>query len=316
MLDRAAAGLLAGILLGASTLIVVNGRNPDRLSGIQLGTAYLPQIGAAYLLPVSLIPAFGAAAGFYILAAAAMAAALVGTVMSVQPDPVQAAATEAAGPAWRRPGLLLLGLAILVQYCSGGAAWNYVERVAYDRGFEPETVGTIVAASLAMQVVAAWTLAWLSPRLPKWPMLLGLAAIQAAFVAVSIYAYSPLLFGIAVCVFASMPPAMQPFQVVELINLDPSRRAAVLIGPVMLTGNALGPLAVSLAIPAGAAVVSLWLALVLMLASLGLYLLAALRSRRTVPEHASIAPVQPGQDFVLPDLETGAAHLPSGHGRP
>lgn len=277
MLDRALAGTMAGILLGSSTLIVVNGLNPDRLSGIQLGAAYLPQIAAAYLLPGTLIPKFGPWVGFHILVAAAIFAAIVAPVMTVRPPRDEPVADQ--GLPWRRPGLLLFGCAILLQYASGGAAWNYVERLAYGRGFSADTIGTVIAVSLATQVVAAWSMAWLSPKLPKWPMLLALAAAQVSFLALTAVAREPAVFGLAVCIFASMPPAMQPFQVVELIDLDPSRRAAVLTGPVMLTGNALGPLAASVLMPAGHAETSFWLAVVLMIGSLTLFAEAARRSR-------------------------------------
>lgn len=282
--DRAAAGLLAGVLLGSATLIIVNGKNPDRLSGIQLGLSMVPQIAAAYLMPALLIPRYGPAAGFDLLVIGAALAALFAVALPRRVTPE--AEESKAEPLLRRPGLALFGAAILLQYCGVGAAWNYVERLAHQQGFTPNLLGAAIALSLACQVAAAWLMAWLSPKLPKWTLIITLIIVQTVFVALTVLARSPLVFALAICVFASAPPAMQPFQVVELIALDPSRRAAVLSGPVMLAGNGLGPLLASFLMRGSDVRPVFWLAVALVAASSLLFGLSAMQAnarRRTLP---------------------------------
>lgn len=275
LLDRAIAGLLAGLLLGAANTIVVRTKNPHRLSGVLLGASMIPQIAAAYLMPVLLFPRFGAAAGFYVIAAGVLAAALCAGALVDKASPLEAA-ERARMPL--SPSLALFAGAIVLQSCGLGAAWAYIERLAHQQGFTPSTVGIAIATSLACQVAAAWLSAWLSPITPKWPALLTLIALQAGFMALAVTTGSPAAFIAAVCVFGSAPPAMQPFQVAEIIALDPTRRTALLVGPMILFGNGLGPLLASFVTTEADVRVGFGAAVAMSLASVGLYALSAVRS--------------------------------------
>jgi predicted MFS family arabinose efflux permease len=277
LIERAAAGVVAGLLLGAANVVIVNSKSPDRLAGILLGLSMVPQIAAAYLLPVMLIPRYGPAAGFYLIVAGALLAAastpaLIDRVRAR--DPGSPAARTALSP-----GLLFFAGAILVQNCGVGASWNYVERLSHQHGFAADVIGMAVALSLGCQVAAAWLSAWLSPRLAKWPMLLSLVALQTVFVGLALVDHSPGLFIVAVCVFGSTPPAMQPFLIAEMIALDPTRRAAMLVGPLILFGNGLGPLMASFLVREADVRPGYWLGVSLIAASAGLYLAAAAASR-------------------------------------
>jgi fatty acid desaturase len=242
LVDRSIAGLFAGLLLGAATTIIMRGKNPGRLSGILLGLAMLPQVAAGYLLPVYVIPEFGAASGFYVLAVGVLVA-MLGTVVLPTVLPPLAEESTASEPVGQP--VIVLFTAIVLQSCGLGAAWTYLELLSHEQGFAPSVIGLAVAASIACQVAAAWLAAWLSPRLRKWPVLLTLIALQTIATALAIATASPALFITAVCVFGAMPPAMQPFQVSEMIVLDRARQAALLVAPMILFGNGLGPLIAS-----------------------------------------------------------------------
>jgi fatty acid desaturase len=275
LVDRSIAGLFAGLLLGAATTIIVRGKNPGRLSGILLGLGMLPQVAAGYLLPVYLIPAFGAASGFYLLAAGVLLAMLgiLGLPSDLQPLTEEATASEPVG----QP-VILLFTAIVLQACGLGAAWTYLELLSHQQGFAPSVIGVAIAGSIACQVAAAWLAAWLSPRLRKWPVLLAFIALQTVTTAFAIVTASPALFIVAVCIFGAMPPAMQPFQVSEMIVLDRTRQAALLVAPMILFGNGLGPLIASAFATQTDVRIAFWAGVAMTAVSAFFYVFAAWRS--------------------------------------
>ncbi|HEY1709851.1 MAG TPA: fatty acid desaturase [Rhizomicrobium sp.] len=280
LVDRTVAGLFAGLLLGAANAIIVRGKNPGRLAGILLGLGMLPQVAAGYLMPVYLIPAFGPAGGFYALAAGVLVAAIgiAGLPAAVQPLTEQASASEPAG----QPVILLFA-AVVLQSCGLGAAWTYLELLSHQQGFAASVIGIAIAGSIAFQVAAAWLAAWLSPRFAKWPALLTLIAVQTITTALAIVTGSPPLFIAAVCIFGAMPPAMQPFQIGEMIALDKTRQAALLVGPMILFGNGLGPLIASGFATETDVRIAFWSGVAMTAVSALLYVFAAYRAAHPVP---------------------------------
>jgi len=272
LVDRSFAGLFAGLLLGAATTIIMRGKNPGRLSGILLGLGMLPQVAAGYLLPVYLIPTFGAASGVYLLTAGVLAAMLgiLGLPSDLQPLTEEAMAAEPV----TQP-VILLFTAIVLQACGLGAAWTYLELLSHQQGFAPSVIGVAIAGSIACQVASAWLAAWLSPRFRKWPVLLTFIALQAVTTVLAIVTSSPAMFIVAVCIFGSMPPAMQPFQVSEMIVLDRTRQAALLVAPMILFGNAIGPLIASAFATQTDVRIAFWAGVAMTAVSAGFYIFAA-----------------------------------------
>ncbi|MDX1200630.1 hypothetical protein GOL94_25135 [Sinorhizobium medicae] len=281
LVDRAIAGLLGGLLFGAANAIIVRSSNPDRLTGILVGVSMLPQIALAYLIPVVLIPRLGIEGGLYALAAGAMVAAVFATSLV---DKINVPERLNRTPIPFSAPLALFCLGTVLQSGGLGAAWTYIERVANQHGFSPSIVGLAFSASLATQVVAAWLSAWLVPKIARWPTLLSLVLGQAAFIAVAVLTATPSTFIAAVCVFTSAAAAAQAFQMAGVVALDATRRAAVLILPMILFGNGFGPLVASFATTEVDVVGGCWTAVAMTTASLLLYLASASLSRqRSVP---------------------------------
>ncbi|NKL81203.1 hypothetical protein GFL18_33740 [Rhizobium leguminosarum bv. viciae] len=277
LLDRAIAGLLAGFLFGAANAIIVRSNNPDRLTGILCGASVVPQIGLAYLFPVLLIPSFGVAAGLYTLAAGGVIAALFSVTLLDKLGDLEH--PERTG--MRLGGtVLLFGTATVLQAGGLGAAWTYIERVASQHGFSPSVVGLAFSASLATQVAAAWLSAWLVPKMAKWPTLLMTVLAQAGFIALAIITDLPTTFIAAVCIFAGAACALQAFQMAEIVRLDATRKAAVLILPMILFGNGLGPLIASFATTEADVLGGGWAAVAMTAASFLLYVGCAAWSSR------------------------------------
>lgn len=248
LLQRGLAGVLEGFLLGAVSVVFTHNDRPERMSGLLLGLSTIPQVAAAYLLPILVIPRFGIDAGFALLSAAALIAGLATPYLvdRVEPSPDTPHVHPVASPA-----LFLVVAAAFLQNAGIGAAWSYLELLASQHQFSSGTVGSAIAASLACQVGGALAASWLSGRLHAGAVLVAGAAVQAGIVTVLLYATRADTFLLAACGFGVFWLAMQPFLVARLVALDPSRIVAMLLAPVALVGFSAGPLAASLVIAPG-----------------------------------------------------------------
>src|SRR5262249_6474069 len=139
------------------------------------------------------------------------------------------------------PSLVLFTAAIILQCCGVGAVWTYSERFATQLHFNAGVLGFAIAIGLLCQTAGAFVSAWLSPKLPKWPLILGMSLLLVVTLTIAMATGDPIAFVVAVCALGGLPSALQPFQVAETIALDETRRAAVLIGPLTLLGYGLGP---------------------------------------------------------------------------
>lgn len=283
LVERAVAGLLAGLLFGAGNAIIVRSKDPDRLTGILCGASVVPSIALAYLLPVAIIPRFGIEAGFYALGAGTLVALLfsVGLVDHVvkleQPEHLPARLS------WH---LAMFSAALLLQSGGLGAAWTYIERLANQHGFSPSVIGLAVAGSLASQVAAAWLSAWVSPKVDKWQALLLLTVVQTGFIVLAILTGASASFIAAVCIFGGAAAAIQAFQVAGVIALDTTRRTAVLVAPMILLGNGTGPLIASFFTLQGDVSGGAWVAVTMTAFAALLYVIFALRPSRAVASPA------------------------------
>ncbi len=237
--SRAFAGLLEGLVLGAAIVVLTHTRHPDRLNGLFLAVQTIPQAVAAYALPVTLIPAHGAAAGFALLSLLALSAAAMALGL-----PDRGAAAEAAAPAelLRSPAVLRALAAVALWSAAIGSAWSYVERVAVQQGYSPQIVGLAMSASLTSQVLGAFAVAWIGWRLPYRIALCVGALLQALLVIALAIARAPGAYVAAACAFGWLWLALGPFQVRLLIDVEKTRRAAMLLAAVTLSGFSAGPL--------------------------------------------------------------------------
>jgi len=244
---RALAGALEGLMLGGAIVILTATARPDRVNGLFLAVQTVPQMIAAYLLPVSVIPRWGANSGFALLGMMALLSIAGAAVLRAPADPARRR-TATRAPA-TLPTLLAL-VAVVAQNAGIGGAWNYVEQAGSLGGFDSGTIGLALSASLAAQIAGAFFVAWLAWRAPYRIVLpLGIA-LQACIVLLLAHAASGALYVAAASGFGLLWLGLQPFQVRQLIGLDHTRRAALLVVPLALTGLSLGPFAVSFAVRA------------------------------------------------------------------
>lgn len=235
---RIAAGLGEGVLIWIAIGLIVRAARPERWSGIYLALQTLAQLALATAMGLAVVPQFGSAGGFQLLALVTV----LGLVALPWLPRAYAALDhgEAAGSALPARGLVALGgvtlyLAFII------SVWVYVEPLGLQRGIDAATVHLVAPLSLAMQVAGAVAAAALAGRLPARAVVTAVAAANLVLLAIMGAAPSAAAFVVATSIFGFLWLFAMPFQVPILIAADPSRRAAMLIGGAQLVGSSLGP---------------------------------------------------------------------------
>ncbi len=268
---RTVAGALEGLALSSVILIFTHSRQPDRISGIFLAVQTLPQMIAAYLLPVS---GTGANGGFLLLAGCAFFASFASWGLT---DSVRALQTRRAAPVVWLPGIIITFAAIVLQNAGIAGSWNYVELLADQRRFAGNTLGEAVAGMLACQILGSALVAWTGRRAPFRLALIASSLVQSLLIVALDQLTSPGAFVLFACLFGFLWLAVQPFQIRQLIDLDSTRGAALLVVPLTLAGASLGPLGVSFVVAASGVDGAFWVSAGLLLLSTLLYAISCAR---------------------------------------
>lgn len=196
---RAVAGLCEGVMVSAAIVGILQCSLPDRQNAIFLGVSALPQAAFAYLLPVVILPRYGALGGYLSVAAVTLLSLLFVTQLAF----LQRGLTthrERRAP-WSVATIVIL-LGVLLQNAAIGGAWNYIEVLGTDFRVSADVIGVSAAGCLILQVVGAFLTAWRGGRLRHSSTLIAGAALQAALLVIlavgssaATYAVSVLAFG-------------------------------------------------------------------------------------------------------------------------
>lgn len=247
-LARAAAGLPSGVLMWITLCLIARAPRPERWSGVYLTIQTLAQFVVATLLTAFVIGRAGANGGWLALAGLS---ALAGVVALAAPPSLAELAHGDDGPGGLPPprGLVALGACFLFLAFIVGV-WVYAEPLSRQAGHAPAVVGAAVSISLACQVAGGAAATVLAGRLPWFWTLLACAVVDLGLLAVMGSLPSATVFLVASGLFGFVWLFLLPFLVPMVIEADPSRRAAVLLGGAQLLGGSLGPLMASLVVTA------------------------------------------------------------------
>lgn len=244
--DRTLAGLFEGGALSATIYILVHDRAADRVNGLFLAVSTIPQMIAAFVFPVYLLPWGGVDAGFDVLAVGALIAAALGGLFAGR------VRNEAAAPTVKKIAwspLILVGLgAIFIHGAGIGGAWSYVEALAAEHGLSNHVVGVSLAGSLGCQILGGAAVAWFGWRTPQSVALVVGSLLQAIIVLGLLYSRVATTFVPLAWLFGFFWLAMAPFQLQLMLKLDPTRSTALLLTPLSLVGFSAGPVVASLAV--------------------------------------------------------------------
>ena len=278
MLDvlRGVTGLIEGVLMGATIVVTIEGRHPDRLNAIFLAVSTLPQAVMAFFLPIWIVPRFGVNGGFAVLAILSLLSAAA-SLFLVEAGTAEAEGTPTPRTLWSVPAVVALA-AILLQNAAIGGAWDYVDRLASQHHFPPEMSGIAVSGGLVVQVLGALAAAAWGRRLSfRWTLIVG-TFCQAGVIGWLALAATPLMYVLPALLFGLFWLAMSPFQVRLLIAIDPSRTVAMLVTAAALVGLSIGPSVSALGVSTGDVTGAFWIAAAMMLAALCLYAGLGLRT--------------------------------------
>lgn len=240
---RGAAGVFAGLMLWAAISTITRAQRPERLSGVFVTVQTLAQLVLAAVLPATVVPWFGINGALEALGVISMLTAVAALAGANSYSPLPKAA-KGGGGIGLRP---LLGLAACFLFMAFIVAlWVYLEPLAELSGMSAKQAGLAVAVALGMQVAggAAATLAarrWRRPGI----VLLAVGALNGGILAILFGPPQAALFMGAVAVFGFLWLFALPFQTLLLIQLDPTRRAAMQLGTAQLLGSSFGPLVAS-----------------------------------------------------------------------
>jgi predicted MFS family arabinose efflux permease len=241
--DRAVAGVFEGLMLWGTINMIVRAHNPERVAGVFATTQTLGQLVAASGLALFVVPRFGVNGALVVLTGLSVLAALVAGVGQSRYDrlpsspggkgPINAAAVA---------GLvsIFLFMAFIV------ATWVYLEPLAARSGLTPQAAGLTISIALGAQVAGGAAATALGGRWRSLPVLLGVVVIYAAVLLVLASRPSPPVFMAAMAVFGFLWMFALPIQTQRMIEIDPTRRAALQVGAAQLLGSAFGPLCAAL----------------------------------------------------------------------
>ncbi|MBA4011678.1 MAG: MFS transporter [Phenylobacterium sp.] len=240
---RGAAGVFAGLMLWAAISTITRAQRPEHLSGVFVTVQTLAQLVLAAALPATVVPWLGINGALEALGVISLLTAIAALAGADSYSPLPKA-EKGSGGIGLRP---LLGLAACFLFMAFIVAlWVYLEPLAELSGMSAQQAGLAVAVALGMQVAggAAATLAarrWQRPGI----VLLAVGALNGGILAILFGAPQAALFMGAVAVFGFLWLFALPFQTLLLIQLDPTRRAAMQLGTAQLLGSSFGPLVAS-----------------------------------------------------------------------
>ncbi len=242
-LVRGVAGLPSGVLMWVALAMIARTPRPERWSGIYLTVQTLAQFLMATLMAATVVPAYGASGGWIALAAFCVATAVFALFI---PDRLQLLArTEGHSSLPGARGWIALLSAFLFSAFTIGV-WVYAEPLSRQAGHGPEVTGAAVSISLACQVAGGAAATLLAGRI-NWLWTVVVSAILAMGVVYGFYSLpSPEMFLVLSGAFGFLWLFVLPFLVPMIIEADPTRRAAVLVGGAQVLGASFGPFFASL----------------------------------------------------------------------
>jgi hypothetical protein len=237
-LMRGAAGVPSGVLIWITTALIARSPTPARWSGVYLTVQTLAQFVMATLLSQAVLPTWGSDGGWIGLAAFCVLTAVAALAMPARFAPLPKTESNSSLPGVR--GWIALLSAFLYSAFTI-AVWVYTEPLSRQAGHDPGVNRLAVSISLACQVAGGAAATVLAGRINwLWTTLIA-AALNVAVVVALFMLPGPNEFLILTGVFGFLWLFVLPFLVPMVIEADPTRRAAVLIGGAQILGCSFGP---------------------------------------------------------------------------
>ncbi len=236
---RFLAGFLGqGTAFALAIGIINTSGNPDRIFGFSVAT----QVGLGVVM-LLFLPMLGASFGIggivWPLGVLALTVLpMLGWIPPRSPMAADAAAAQTSGS----PGLAILGLMIMLIWCTGlGAMWTFVLRIGEAGGLDATSAGQAVALSSAIAISGALTASALAGRGGRLlPVSIALL-VQIGMILLLQGEMSFIRFAATCAVFQIFWNFTGPYLMGMVAESDATGRIAVLIPAAQLGGFAIGP---------------------------------------------------------------------------
>jgi hypothetical protein len=241
---RALAGLSEGVLVWVTTCVIVRSATPDRLASIFLVVQTLTQAALAAVLAVAVIPRWGWAGGFAVLAGVSLLPCVLSRGLPSAVAPLPSVGTSRLP--WSVSTVLTL-VVVFLQMAAIGSLWAYLEPLGKQAGFDAQSSQTVISGVLLMQVIGGGVAALVIRRLGAGSTLLAGAVALAAVAAGIHFAPEGATTGFAAmcALFGFAWLFLMPFHIRLAFRADATGRLAVLVPAMQLLGSAFGPLVAS-----------------------------------------------------------------------
>lgn len=237
---RTLCGFLEGGLVAVATELIVRSRHPERIGGLFVSLQTGAQCVLAALMALLVIPAWGAAGGFDLLALVCLVSLAAVAWLPPHYGAIPAGLVATGKGALGRQALLAL-LAIFSFFLFIGAIWAFLEPIGLRSGIPAQTVGLMVSASLAAQVAGAGLATYTAERIDGRLAVAAATLVGVAVAAVFASAPSAPLFWLAALATGFVWLFITPYQIGLTISADASRTTTLLVPAAQLFGAALGP---------------------------------------------------------------------------
>ncbi|KUR79519.1 hypothetical protein [Novosphingobium sp. FSW06-99] len=240
--DRALAGFSAGVLLSIPTVILTRSRNAGRWGAVLLVMQGLAQLLFAAVLPQTLMGRLGANGGFLALAGTACVTMAFCLLVPGRLPPLESVSPENAGSGRLSvPALLSLVVVVLV-YAFLFAFFAYIGQIAQQAGANEQAVGAILATAVGCSIAGSLVAVFVAQRLAAFPVLAAAAIANVVAIIGVAQLPGPGLFMALAALWGSFWGFLMPYQLPFTIEIDPSRRAALLVPGAQSFGASTGPL--------------------------------------------------------------------------
>lgn len=275
---RGLAGVFAGLMLWMAISMISRAERPERASGVFLVMQTFAQLALAAALPALVVTRFGINGALVVLGVISILTAVAAMMGPKAFAPLPKHESHGARLALRPLGGLFaafLFMAFIV------ALWVYIEPLAARSGLTPQQAGFAVALALGLQALGGAAATVVGRRWSPSLVLMGVGALNAVILMVLWNGPALPLFVGAVAVYGFLWLFALPFLTLLLIQLDPTRRAAMQLGTAQLLGSSFGPLAASLVVGDGQVERALILSGGLLVAALATISLLSASGRRS-----------------------------------
>lgn len=246
---RILAGVAEGGLVAVATELIARSRRAERIGGYFVTLQTLAQCALALILALYAVPAAGSAGGFIVLGIVCLLSLVVAWIVP-DDDYADLPKEEQFGNVAKVPAITAL-LSIFCYFMFFGAVWAFLEPIGAQFGIDGRTVGLMVSASLAAQVIGAMTATVFEARI-DYRFAITIIGIVAAISSVLLASGPGLsVFWAVALVMGFILLFIVPYQIRMAITADETRTAVLLVPAAQLFGLAIGPIAASLLIDAG-----------------------------------------------------------------